>query len=55
MKIWKNFQIFFSSAYKLQLLMQLNFTPNLSACQYVFKLFYCLIIYRALKAVTENL
>ncbi len=50
MKIWKNFQIFFSSAYKLQLLMQLNFTPNLSACQYVLKLFYCLIIYRALKA-----
>jgi len=50
MKIWKNFQILFSFTYKLRLLMHLNFTPNLSACQYVLKLFYCLIIYRALKA-----
>ena len=47
MKIWKNFQILFSSAYELQLLIHPYFTPLLPVCQYVDKIFYSLIILAA--------
>ena len=61
MKIWKNFQILFSSAYKLQLLIHLYFTPACFICQYLEKIFYCLSIcgtntaFRERKAVVFSL